>query len=70
MRTEELEGGGAAHDAQNGEEDMVAGVVGRGKYVEYCSEDGKSEAGAVAWGGFYGSGQILADFGEEFVEVW
>lgn len=49
---------------------MVASVVGRGENIEDCSQDGKGEAGAVAWGGSYGSGEVLADLGEEFVEVW
>ena len=49
---------------------MVAGVIGWGEYVEDCGQDGKGKAGPVGRGGFYGSGEILADFGEEFVEVW
>ena len=66
---EEFEGGGAAHDAQNGEEDVVAGVAGWGEDVEDCSQDGKGETGTVYRGGLYGSGEVLTDFWEEFVEV-
>lgn len=67
--TEEFEGGGAAHDAEDCEEDMVAGVVGWGEDVEDCSEDGKGETGTVGRGGLYGSGEVLTYFWEEFVEV-
>lgn len=49
---------------------MIAGVIGGGENVEDGSQDGKREARPVAWGGLYGSGEVLADFGEEFVEVW
>ena len=49
---------------------MVAGVIGWGEDVEDCSQDGKSETGSVVWGGLYGSGEVLADFGEEFVKIW
>ena len=70
LRAEEFKGGGASHDAQDGEEDVIARVIGRGKDVEYCSQDGKSETGPVVWGGFYGSGEVLANFGEEFVKIW
>ena len=49
---------------------MVAGVVGRREYVEDCSQDGKGKAGAVAWGGLDGSGEVLANFGKELVKVW
>lgn len=49
---------------------MVAGVIGWGEDIEDCSQDGKGEAGAVDWGGLYGSGEVLADLGEELVEVW
>ena len=69
MRTEEFEGGRAAYDAQDCEEDVVAGVIRWGEDVEDRSQDGKGEAGAIVWGGLYGGGKVLADFGEEFVEV-
>ncbi len=49
---------------------MVASIVGRGQNVEDCGQDGKGEAGAIGWGGFYGSGEVLADSGEELVEIW
>ena len=69
LGTEEFEGGGAAHDAQDCEEDMVAGVGGWGEDVEDCRQDGKGETGTVGRGGFYGSGEVLTYLGEEFVEV-
>ena len=49
---------------------MVAGVVGRREDIEDGSQNGEGEAGAVGWGRFNGSGEVLADFGEEFIEVW
>ena len=70
LRTEEFKGGGAADHAQDGEEDVVAGVIGRGQDVEDGGQDGKGEAGTIGRGGFDGSGEMLADFGKEFVEVW
>ena len=69
LGAEEVEGGGAADDAQDGEEDVVAGVVGWGEDVEDCGEDGKGEAGTIGRGGLYGSGEVLTYFGEELVEV-
>lgn len=48
---------------------MVAGFGGGGEDVEDCGEDGEGEAWAVLRGGFYGGGEVGADFGEEFVEV-
>ena len=69
LRAEEFEGGGAANDAQNCEEDVVAGVIGRGQDVEYGRQDGKGETGTIGRGGFYGSGEVLADFGKEFIKI-
>lgn len=48
---------------------MVAGVIGRGEDVEDCSQDGERETETVGRGGLYGSGEVLAYFGEEFVDV-
>lgn len=69
LGAEDLEGGGTADDAQDREEDVVAGVVCRGEDVEDCRQDGERETGTVRRGGLYGSGEVLAYFGEEFVEV-
>lgn len=69
LGTEELEGGGAADDAQDRKEDVVAGVICWGEDVEDCGQDGERETGTVGRGGLYGSGEVLAYFGEEFVEV-
>ena len=49
---------------------MVAGVVGRREYVEDGSQYGKGKAGPVGGGGLDGSGEVLANFGEELVKVW
>ena len=69
LGAEEVEGGGVADDAEDGEEDVVADVGVGGEDVEDGGEDGEGEAGAVVGGGFYGRGEVLADAGEEFVEV-
>ena len=69
LGTEEFEGRGAADDAQDCEEDVVAGVVGWGEDVEDCGQDRKSETRTVGRGGLYGSGEVLTYFWEEFVEV-
>ena len=54
LRAEEVEGGGVADDAEDGEEDVVADFGGGGKDVEDRGEDGEGEAGTVVGGGFYG----------------
>ena len=41
------------------EEDMIAGVVGGGKDVEDCSQNGKRETGTIGRGGFYRSREVL-----------
>lgn len=50
LGAEEVEGGGGADDAEDGEEDVVAEFGGGGEDVEDCGEDGEGEAGAVVGG--------------------
>ena len=48
---------------------MVADIVGRVEDVEDGGEDGECKPGTIGWGGGNGCGEVLADFGEEFVVV-
>ena len=48
---------------------MVADFVGRVEDVEDGGEYGECKTGTVSGGGGYGCGEVLADFGEEFVVV-
>lgn len=48
---------------------MIPDVVCGLKDVEDGSKDGKGKAGTVVGGGSYRCGEVLADFGKEFVVV-
>ncbi len=49
---------------------MVPGLGGRRENIEDRSQYREREAWTIGWGRLYRGGEILADFGEKFVEVW
>lgn len=69
LGAQDFEEAGGADDAEDGEEDVVAGFGVVGEDVEDGGEDGEGEARAIGGGGGDRIAEVGDDFGEEDEEV-